>query len=187
MFQINHASMLWSSVHWAAGHVFPQAGLPRAGYGHDLDARFEQVLKAADALGVAGAHQDRRRAQVQRAGIAQVEHAGQGGGEAAHHVFSAAEQHVGILPGLVGPRRRGAGRAGEGGAVGLGDSRGGGVHGRRGAAGAVHIQVLRGPCGGGGQRGQDHHAAGERSERLHILHPHSSVFDRRRSTAGQYD
>ncbi|KAG1231269.1 hypothetical protein G6F68_019218 [Rhizopus microsporus] len=100
---------------------------------------------------------------------------------------SAAEQHVGILPGLVGPRRRGAGSDVDGDAVGLAESRGGFFHGRRGAAGAVHIQVLRGPCGGGGQRGQDHHAAGERSERLHILHPHSSVFDRRRNTACQYD
>ena len=103
-----------------------------------------EVSETPYAFRVPRPNEDGDRPQVQRLGVAQIECARQRLGEVAHHVLGAAEDDVGVLPGLFDPLR---GRTGH-------DVNGDVVRGReclrrfldrrRGSTGAVDVDDLVG-------------------------------------------
>jgi len=162
MFQISHASMSFCCVHCSlaaplSGHVFPQTGLARAGNGQHLDVRSQQIAKAADVLRVAGPHQDRCGAQVERIGFLHVERARQGLRVVGEHVLGTAEDDVCVLLCLVEPLRGGPGCHVHGDLVHGAERLGGLLHCRGRAAGAVDVDDALSPDRRGGkpQRARD--------------------------------
>ncbi len=142
-----------ADVAQATGGVFPDPVLSGAVDHEHLDAGLEQIGEAGDVLGVARAHQNGERPQVERSDVGTVELAVHGGDEVAHHGFRSGIDQVGVGPGGVDPLRGGAGGDFDLDARGFLEGRGRFLHGGRRAARAVHLE-RRGVVRQGQRRGR---------------------------------
>ena len=128
------------NVAGAPRHIFPETGLSRSLNDDDPVPRPHDIAQSADSLGIAGANEDVRDAEIERVDRLLVNLAVHRLDEVGHHVFGAAVQDVGVLLGLFDPF---LGRAGDDADLG---SRARAIdhrcflHRRRGAAWAVDVQ-----------------------------------------------